>query len=215
MISKKFEKMVKEYVKRTPKEDLSFGKIANGGTVTPGPYNFLPVLCTMAGPVTERVVLITCFLLRIVDDKHVGVLDWILPWNPRTEAGIARLLVGFGWDGRVWPDEEGWPGTDIEGNGLRTILSASGLRATLTFPPSADGSNRTLRQEVLKMSSAFPLCPDVHNDIVVPPEHLEKLRKLMEDPSIFQRSASSPMKPSRLGRAVGLKAPLMGPTRGR
>ena len=203
--------MVKEYVKRTPKADLTYGRVSNGGVVTPGPYNFLPVMCTMDSSETaivQKVVLITCFLLRIADDKHVGVLDWIIPWNPRTEATAAKLLVGFGWDGRVWPDDEGWPGNEQEGTGLRTLLSASGFRATLTFPPASDGSNRTLRQEVLRSSQAFPLCPEVHNDIVVTPEHIEKLRTLMEDTSIFRKSNHSPMKPSRLGKAVGLKAPV-------
>ena len=205
MISKKAEKFVKEYVRRTPKEDLCIARVTNSLHVKPGPYSLLPILCTFDETATGAIVFLTSFLLRPRDDHHVGVVDWLLPFNERTEGTIAKLLVALGWDGRVWPDDEGWPGQGQEAQGLRTLLASPGLRATLTFPPAANGSNATLRQEILKQSSEFYMPPDVGNDdVVVTPEHLEKLRSLAADPSIFKKTHTQ-LKPSRLGAAVGLK----------
>ena len=206
MISKKAEKFVKEYVKRTPKEDLALARVTNSLHVRVGPYSLLPILCTMDLTQAGVVVFMTCFLLRPSDDKHMGVVDWLIPFNERTEQTVARLLVGLGWDSRVWPDDEGWPGQGDEAQGLRTLLASPGLRATLTFPPAANGQNATLRQEVLKVSSEFFMPPGISNaDVEVTPEHLEKLRTLAADTSIFKKTPNTPMKPSRLAKAVGLK----------
>ncbi len=185
MLSKRAEKAAKEYSKRTPREDLCLAKVTSGDQVRPGPYNLLPILGSVHKGRNQAFVLITTFLLRIADDAHVGVMNWVLPFNERTERTVAKLLVSLGWDGRVWPEEPGWPGTDTkESHGLRSLLAGQNLLATLTFPPDGENGNAIVRQEVLRTSANFPLCPDVPEDEgkEPTPEQIAKLRKLAEDP---------------------------------
>jgi hypothetical protein len=184
MISKKAEKLSKDYRRRTLPEDLALAKVTSG-EIRPGPYNILPVLCTMHRAKTSVYVLLSSFLLRIPDDKHMGVMNWLLPYNERTALTVCKLLVSLGWDGRVWPDDAGWP-TGTEADGLRQVLKGQNLTATLTFPPDPKNGNFCLRQEVLRSNADFALCPDVDDGAREPtPEHLEKLRQLAIDPSIF------------------------------
>jgi hypothetical protein len=191
MLTKKAEKAAKEYARNTKQEDLCVAKVTSGDHVRPGPYNVLPILCSMHKNKNRPFLLLTSFLLRIADEAHVGVLNWMLPFNEHTEETIARLLVSLGWDGRVWPEEPGWPGdfdksTDREAVGLRELLKGQNLLATLTFPPDPENGNATLRQEVLRTSADFPLNPDVRVGTKDPtPEMIEKLRKFALDPSVF------------------------------
>lgn len=185
MLTKRAERAAKEYAKRTPREDLCLAKVTSGDQVRPGPYNLLPILASLHKGKDQAFVLLTTFLLRIADDSHVGVMNWVLPYNERTEQSVAKLLVTLGWDGRVWPEEPGWPGETKEGTGLRQLLAGQNLLATLTFPPDGENGNATMRQEVLRTSANFPLCPEF-DDVYgrdPTPEHIAKLRKLAEDPA--------------------------------
>jgi hypothetical protein len=184
MLTKRAEKAAKEYSRKTPREDLCLAKVTSGDEVRPGPYFLLPVLCSLHKGRNTSYVLLTSFLLRISDDAHVGVMNWALPFNERTEQTVATLLVSLGWDGRVWPQEPGWPGDSKEADGLKTLLAGQDLLATLTFPPDAEAGNATIRQEVLRTSANFPMNPDLNGEGKEPtPEHLAKLRKLAEDPA--------------------------------
>jgi len=204
MISKRAEKAAKAYIKRTPKEDLAIAQVSNGKNVHPGPYNLLPIMCTMDQSSNGVVVFLTCFLLRVQDDAHVGIMDWLLPFNERTEATVAKLIVALGWDNRIWPDEPGWPGVGTEATGLHALLSGAGLRATLTFPPDATGANVTFRHEILKVSTEFALCPEIETDVVPTEAQFAKLHELAKDPSLFKRKHIL-LKQSALARAVELK----------
>jgi hypothetical protein len=185
MLSKKAEKAAKEYTRKTPNEDWCLARVVSGDAVKPGPYNILPIMGTMHQGKKTAFVHLSCFLLRVTDDEHAGVMNWILPFNPRTEQSVGSLLVSLGWDGRVWPDEPGWP-EGKEAVGLRELLKGANLLATMTFPPDPTNGNAILRQEVLRTSADFPLPPFAGSGTVeAKPEHLEKLRKLAEDPRIF------------------------------
>ena len=185
MLTKKAEKAAKEYTRKTPREDLCTAKVVSGDQVRPGPYNILPIMGSLHKGKHTSFLHISCFLLRIPDDAHVGVMNWVCPVNGRTDHAIAKLLVSLGWDGRVWPDEPGWP-TGKEADGLRALLMGSGLLATLTFPPHPEEGNAMLRQEILRTSTDFPLSPDCGAGAIEPTrEHLEKLRKLAADPAVF------------------------------
>lgn len=183
MLTKKAERAAKEYARTTPAGDLCVAKVTSGDSVRPGPYLLLPILGSAHKTQAGRFVLLNTFLLRLSDERHVGVLNWLLPFNERTEAAIVKLLASLGWDGRVWPNDSGWPGTDTqEGVGLRTVLDGQGLLATLTFPPDAKNGNATLRQDILRTSANFPLSP--HVDAKEPaPELTPKLRALALDPA--------------------------------
>lgn len=185
MLTKKAERAAKEYVKRTPREDLATAKVVGGDAVKPGPYNILPIMCSLHRGKQTSFVHIACFLLRVTDDEHVGVMNWVLPFNPRTETQVANLLASLGWDGRVWPDEPGWP-EGKEAAGLKALLAGSNIQATLTFPPDAENGNAMLRQWVLRTSADFPLPPEVEGGgKEATPEQMEKLRKLAIDPTCF------------------------------
>jgi hypothetical protein len=193
MLTKKAERASKEYVRNTRREDLCLARVTSGDQVRPGPYNLLPVLGAMHKGKVCSFVLITSFLLRISDEAHVGVMNWALPFTERTEDQIATLLASFGWDGRVWPEEPGWPGDDSkEATGLRALLKGQKLLATLTFPPDPDNGNAVLRQEILRTSADFPLSPVVEDGAKkATPEMLEKLRKLAADPlAVFGSGAT-------------------------
>lgn len=186
MLSKKAEKAAKEYARKTPPEDRALARVVSGDEVRPGPYNVLPVLGSMHKGKATTFIHLSTFLLRISDDAHVGVMNWVMPFNPRTEMTVVRLLASLGWDGRVWPAEEGWPGDSKEATGLRTLLANQNLTSTLTFPPDGDNGNRVVRQEILRTSADFPLSPEFEGPGVPPTAGmLDKLRKLAEDPTVF------------------------------
>jgi hypothetical protein len=185
MLTKRAEKAAKDYARKTPREDLCLAKVTSGDAVKPGPHNVLPVLCSMHKTQAGGIyLLLTSFLLRIADESNVGTLHWMLPWNERTETVVSTLLASFGWDGRVWPEESGWPGEGTqEAKGLKELLRGANLHATLTFPPDANDGNAVLRQDVLRTSADFPLSPEVEGGAKpASPEMIEKLRKLAEDP---------------------------------
>lgn len=195
MLTKKAEKAAKEYARKTPREDMCIARVTSGDQVRPGPYNLLPILASMHTVKEVKFVLLASFLLRIADEAHVGVMNWMLPFNERTEKTVAKLLVSLGWDGRVWPEEPGWPGDDTkEATGLRTLLKGQNLLATLTFPPDGENGNAILRQEILRGSADFPLSPHVEEGSKEPtPEMIEKLRKLAADPvPVFGAGSATP-----------------------
>ena len=98
-----------------------------------------------------------------------------------------------GWDGRVWPTDDGWPdGTDDEEQVL-TLMEQASLRATLTFPPHEEHGHATLPVDVQRAQGPF-LMPPLPQPDGLPSEALTaKLRLLCEDPAMhFAR----PMKPA-------------------
>lgn len=186
MLTKKAEKAAKDYARRTPRENLCVAKVTSGDQVKPGPYDLMPVICGVHKGQTTNFVVMTAFLLRIADGTQVGVLNWVLPFNPSTEATIAKLLVSLGWDGRVWPEEPGWP-TGKEAEGLQSLVKGQNLHGTMTFPPNAENGNATLRQDILRTSANFPLSPELADGVGVEPspEIIEKLRKVAADPETY------------------------------
>lgn len=188
MLTKKAEKAAKDYARRTPPENRCVAKVTSGDQVRPGPYNLLPVICGIHKGKTTNFVLLTAFLLRISDDAHVGNLNWVLPLNTNTEVALTKLLVSLGWDGRVWPEEPGWPGEGSkEAEGLQALVKGQNLHGTMTFPPDPENGNATLRQDILRTSADFPLSPELEEGVGVEPspEMVEKLRKLAADPQAF------------------------------
>jgi hypothetical protein len=186
MLSKKPEKAAKEYARKTPPEDRALARVVSGDQVRPGPYNVLPILGSLHKGKNTAFVHLSTFLLRIADDEHVGVMNWVLPFNIRTEKSIVRLLASLGWDGRVWPADEGWPGDTKEARGLRELLRGQNLLSTLTFPPDGENGNRVMRLDVLRTSGEFPLSPEF-GEGGIPPQSgmLDKLRELANDPCVF------------------------------
>lgn len=182
----------KAYLKNTDPRDVAYGCVVGGSSIDfhPGPFRLLPVLGWMQkNKDSTLMVRLSCLLLRVYDDKQMGTLGWHLPVNERTEATVCRILTSFGWDGRLWPIDPGWPdgaSGGKEATGLKQLLLESRLFATFIFPPEPQGS-RVLRIEVIKTAGDFPLAPEFPVDELVEPtdEIKIKFRKLMVEPEVF------------------------------
>src|SRR6478736_763792 len=69
-----------------------------------------------------------------------GLIQIEMPVYPETERGVLGVLERFGWDGRIWPLERGWPDEEqVEADNLRTCLNQAVLKNSLVFPPSPTG----------------------------------------------------------------------------
>jgi len=119
-----------------------------------------------------------------VDSKPGGTLQVELPVFEETLNNIVAALDRYGWDGRVWPRDEGWPtGSEQDEEHLKYMLEVSGLKNTLVFPTSDQGA---AAQEVVVARAAGPfLMPPLPAAEDVDPWKVEQLKQLCEDPSIF------------------------------
>jgi hypothetical protein len=125
--------------------------------------------------------------LAVLNQEGTGVAGAItlgLPMTPNSERHVCRFLEELGWDGRVWPHKDhGWPeGTEDEA-GLLTLLRTAKLGATLTFPPQAQGTP-TVLVPILKRKGVYQVAPFTEGPVV--PRHLEALRSLAANPSMFE-----------------------------
>jgi hypothetical protein len=187
VLTKKAETAIKAYVKNTDPRDLAYGRVIGGyADAHAGPFRLLPVLGHLRLEFGVTILALSTILLRTFDDKHMGTLGWNLPVNERTEKRVCGLLTSFGWDGRIWPFDAGWPDGLTEETGLRVLLKDARILGTFVFPPEPQG-NRVLRVEVQKLSNDFPLSPEIPpEDYIEPTEaQLEKFRQLVAEPSVF------------------------------
>ncbi len=191
MLTKKVIAANKAYAKQTDPRDVAYGRVI-GGDVHPGPYRILPVLGWMRKEKGVIGVTLSCILLRIYDDKHMGSLGWNIPVNERTEKAVCRALTSFGWDGRIWPLDPGWPDGGDEARGFQQLLHESHLFSSFVFPPEPQGS-RVLRVDVMALSKPFALPPEFPAEDVVEPteDHMAKLRRLMVEPDLFLRDGQA------------------------
>jgi hypothetical protein len=106
-----------------------------------------------------------------------------MPFTPKTERHVCALVENLGWDGRIWPHEDhGWPeGTEQEA-AMIEVLKAADVGATLTFPPTDEGSPM-VKIHVAQRSGLFLTAPFYGTPM---PQHLQTLRDLGADPSPFR-----------------------------
>ena len=187
MLNKKIDAEIKRYLQVTPEEERSYGWVREG-KIMPGWFRFMPILGWIADPPEDappgapKKVLFSGALLGVLNDNFVGSLDWSIPLVPRTEDIILQMLAAFGWDKRIWPDDEGWPdGSPEERDGMYRMMDKKQLGATMTFPPGPKG-NDVILINVLKVSSPFPLPPCLRDaERVAPsPELIERFRELCD-----------------------------------
>jgi hypothetical protein len=119
-----------------------------------------------------------------VESGTAGTLQIELPVFEETINNIVAALIRYGWDGRVWPRDEGWPtGSTEDEEHLKYMLEVSGLKNTLVFPTSDQGA---AAQEVHVARAAGPfLMPPLPEADEVDPWKVERLTHLCNDPSIF------------------------------
>jgi hypothetical protein len=136
-------------------------------------------------------VMLVVMLFRSLEDTTPrGTLQIELPVYPETELATLALLIQYGWDGRIWPEEEGWPEpkSSEEENLFALLEQAKTLVNTLVFPTGNEGA-LAVEVNVARARGPFlmePL-PDVKE---ADSEKREKLRTLCNNPSVFYRSSS-------------------------
>jgi len=136
-------------------------------------------------------VMITVLLIRSLEEPMpCGTLLIELPVFEDNRLNIVAALERFGWDGRAWPLDPGWPdGEKVEEENLRALMKQAGLKATLTFPP---GEHGVLAQSVTvsRAKGPFlmpPLSPPTKE---VDPYKLEKFVELCSNPSRLMLGAN-------------------------
>ena len=144
---------------------------------------------------TPLVMLVVLLLRSIEDPKPRGTLQIELPVLPETEIATVATLERLGWDGRVWPVDDGWPtGSKDDEEQIISLMEQASLRATMTFPPGEQGAS-TLTVSVQRARGPFlmPPLPEPEEGTTSPVK-LQRLRELCENPRIFY----NPTKPAVL-----------------
>jgi hypothetical protein len=131
-------------------------------------------------------VMVTLLLLpqSKLSSRPAGTLQVEMPVFDETLENTVAALGRYGWDGRVWPKDDGWPtGSPMDEEHLQHMMEASGLKNTLVFPPS-DKGDAVQEVNVARAKGPF-LMPPLPVADKVDPQKVERLSKLCEDPSIF------------------------------
>jgi hypothetical protein len=159
-----------------------------------GDFLALPLFGWVALRAGDRVplVMLTLLLIRSLEDPMPrGTLEVTLPVLGKTEMATLAALERFGWDGRVWPTDEGWPsGDSVEEDNIRELMRQAKLRATLTFPPNASGASAQT-VTVSRAQGPFLMPPLPAPDGEPDPVKLAKLMTLCADPSTMLLSKSN------------------------
>jgi hypothetical protein len=102
------------------------------------------------------------------------------PARETNQRALAGWLAKLGWDGRVWPKEEGWPDgqEDMEKAVLKAAMKHK-VAHVLVFP-SGDLSSAAQSLEVKNSSGWFPLAP-LEDPQDLDPFILERYQALTED----------------------------------
>lgn len=145
--------------------------------------------------VDTPLVMLTTMLLRPDMEGGVrGTFQIELPVIEETELATLAALERYGWDGRVWPVDDGWPtGSETDEMNLTALMESAKLRATMTFPPGEHGHAPQL-VDIQRAKGPFLMPPLPAPEGEVDPLKLQRLRQLCENPRIF----INPMKPAIL-----------------
>lgn len=137
-------------------------------------------------------VMLTLLLMRSLEDPAIrGTLQIELPVFEKTELATLAALERFGWDGRAWPTDEGWPsGDSVEEANIRALMEQAKLRATLTFPPGEKGVS-IQSVTVSRARGDFLMPPLAESEGEPNPVKLARIRELCADPSTMLLSKSS------------------------
>lgn len=205
MLTKKQEKTLKEYERLTPRENLAYGSLTSSNP-KPGTYRFMPLLGHISVYSGQTYLIIQGILLLTYQDKHAGTISWTIPLNKGTKEEGLALLAALGWDGRVWPDDAGWPdGDQHEATGLERLLYESYIDASLVFPPHPERGSRVIRVLVSKSNGRFPMPIQLEEEdlVAVTPELRSRFDVLVADPSIFKEKGGGATLPTPRFRFLG------------
>lgn len=130
-------------------------------------------------------VMLVLVLLNPETFEMTGTLQVEMPVFTETEHATLSVLQGYGWDGRIWPTEPGWPdGNQAEEDNLRDLLSKAKLKATFVFPPRESGvSAQTVN--ISRARGPFLMPPLLDPDMEPDQELLAKFREVVTSPKKF------------------------------
>lgn len=133
--------------------------------------------------------MLVLMIFRSVEDTTPrGTVQIEFPVHEDTELATLAALERFGWDGRIWPADEGWPPPDSEDEAnLLALLEQSGnLYHTLTFPPGEKGA-AAVTVDIQRARGPFlmPPLPDPDPDRKPNELKLKRLRELCANPAVF------------------------------
>lgn len=178
-------------------------KVAKDSEETMVPENHLrlPVGTVMSDPVKGRMLAVPLFgwtakrvkvqvplvmlVVLLIDAEETvlsrGYFQIELPVYPETELATLHYLEALGWDGRVWPEEPGWPeGDEAEESSLRALMDQANLNNTLVFPPRDEGAPAV---EILVERAEGPfLMPPLAQCSEEEVKHLVRFRELCSKP---------------------------------
>ncbi len=165
------------------------------GSPLRGTFSALPIFGYVALREKTNVplVMLTVLLLRGEEGKDLrphGAMKIELPVYPETEDVIVHTLDKLGWDGRVWPNDDGWPTGEPQEGEISNMMDSAKLRATMTFPPKPEGV-ATMSVDVQRARGPFLMPPLEQPEGEVDATKRDKLRHLCETPQVFH----SPAKP--------------------
>jgi len=183
MITKAQEAKLKAYA-RIPKVDQATIFVRN--VKRAGMFWFMPILGWIE-PRDTPYAMLTGTLLRIADQSYGGSASWRIPATPANHEALLTLLASLGWDGRIWPDDGGWPSGAPEEEGLRTLVQRVPLASTFSFAPDPVKGTRVLKVLVPKTQGHMLLAPEVvDEDRILPTDALRtRYEQVLADPSIF------------------------------
>ncbi len=157
-----------------------------------GEFLTIPLLGWVSRRVKEQIpiVMLRLLLIRSTEDPAPrGVLEVEMPIYEHTELATLAALERYGWDGRVWPLNEGWPDShEEEAANLRALLESVSLGSTLVFPPGEAGAAaQTVTIGRARGAFLMPPLPAPEKE----PDHvkLAKLRELCQNPTMLLSSA--------------------------
>ena len=166
-------------------------KLPVGKLISPpikGEFLCLPLLgwIGIREKVDTPLVLLVVMLFKSVEDTEPrGTLQIELPVHDDTKLATVAALERFGWDGRIWPSDEGWPpaGSDDETN-LQAMMKQAELSNTLVFPADDDGTPaQSVR--VGRARGPFLMPPLPQPETEPDPFKVKKLDELCDNPALF------------------------------
>lgn len=164
--------------------DLPVGRLLS--EPTKGDFLALPLfgwIASRRGTGTPLVMLTVLLIRSLEDPSPRGTLQIELPVYEASELATLAALERFGWDGRVWPLDDGWPSSDsVEEANIRSLMEQAKLKSTLTFPPGEKGVS--LQPVTVSRARGDFLMPPLPAPEGEPdPVKLARLRALCADPS--------------------------------
>ncbi len=173
----------RDFLKSWGPQETPTAQVTNGD-LHPGLYRAMATLAIVEKRRPWPVVGLQVLLLRRLEFKVVGSMTIGMPVTPKTELYVNALLQTFGWDGRVWPDDGGWPTGSSDEEQIQQLMDKAGLISTLTFPSTENGVP-LVEMPVAKVSAPFHLAP--FEEVNSPPVHLARFRALVNNPPAFRK----------------------------